>query len=96
MSHTQRRGGYTHPKPSTHKGSGPWVPGYRPEREGTCGAMTVRDPEVSDWDPDVPATVVSAACVEPRSHQGWHMAADGYAWDADDDTRHTQFPGRAS
>lgn len=55
-------------------------------------AVTVRDPELGDWSPEAPDTVVRAECVEAKSHMGWHLAQDGYAWSPDDDARHVMLP----
>lgn len=71
-----------------HRGTGPWVRGYSATMDEPCKASTVRDPELGDWSPDRPETVVPAVCIENRSHKGWHLAQDGYAWSPDDDAQH--------
>jgi len=79
-------------RPSSHKGSGPWVPGYLHEKDARCHATTVREPDDPRWSPDQPDTYVRAACNMGVNHKGWHVSVDGYAWHPEDESRYVHLP----
>lgn len=65
---------------------------YNPALGMRCQAVTIRDPEDADWSPEQPDTQVRAECALAQVHRGWHVSADGYSWDPEDDAMHVQFP----
>jgi hypothetical protein len=60
--------------------------------EQRCEATTVREPDDPRWSPDQPDTYVRAECVQAKSHRGWHVTTDGYAWHPDDDAQYVVLP----
>jgi hypothetical protein len=86
-----------HPKrPSSHKGAGPWRPGYDDRMGERCLATTVREPDSPRWHPEIPDTYVRASCSMGLRHKGWHVSVDGYAWHPEDDSTYVHLPTTSS
>ena len=70
----------------------PFKPAYDESMGMRCGATTVRNPDASDWSPELPETVVPATCSLNGHHRGWHVSRDGYSWNPEDDAEYVVFP----